>query len=74
MSKRKYARSTRINNMSELSKYTGDYYVIQFGKTFKTLHVGFVHSFQYRYLRNLVKSGNVYKAKRIRKNDTAISV
>lgn len=67
MSQKKYERGQRIKNMSEFSRYTGTYYIVKFGEKYRTLHVGFVQSWQYRYVYNLVRAGRVYIAKKIKK-------
>ena len=66
MSKRKFKAGYRFMTMSGFSAYDGAYFKVDFGNgKLKTLHRGFVESWQYHYLKRLVEQGKVYAVERI---------
>lgn len=66
MSKKKYKAQYQITSMTDYDKYEGLYFVIKYGDTMKTTHRGWVESFQYRTLKNMVLNGRVYAAEELR--------
>lgn len=67
MSTKKYRKGHKIRSMVELARadmYT-DFYIVQFGSTEKTLHRGWLMSWQYRQLELAVQAGRVWTAERI---------
>jgi hypothetical protein len=66
MSKRKYKAGYCFMTMSGFSAYGGTYFMVDFGNgKLKTLHRGFVESWQYRVLKQFVEQGRVYTVERI---------
>ena len=68
MTARKYRKGHKIRSMIELARadmYT-DFYIVQFGSTEKTLHRGWLLSWQYRQLELAVQAGRIWAAERIK--------
>lgn len=63
MSKRKYRRGSKIRNISELLRH--DYFILSTSGKDKTLHAGFVRSWQLQVCDTLIKRGMIYAAERI---------
>ena len=61
MSKRKYRERYEITSMTMFDEYCGDYFIFRG----KTLHRGFIESWQYRSLKNIVKNGWLFAAEEI---------
>lgn len=69
MSKRKYEKAYRIDNMRAFASYRGTYFLVRFSdnKPLKTLHRAFIESWQYHLIETFVKRGRVYAAKKVGK-------
>ena len=65
MSKRKYKAAYPLMTMAVFADYKGTYFIVRFGKNLKTVHRGFLESWQYGTLKRFVENGWVYAAERI---------
>lgn len=66
MSITKYRKGKLIRNMEELARYDGAFFKVCFGYNhYKTIHRGFLLSWQYRTLEHYVKAGKVSAAELI---------
>ena len=65
MSKRRYSAGRRISSLADFENYKGTWFIVQFGDKQKTLHRGFVESWQTRMLMSFVYSGRVFETRRI---------
>ncbi len=65
MSKRKYRTAYQFFTMAAFADYKGTYFIVRFGKNLKTVHRGFLESWQYRTLKRFVENGWVYASERI---------
>lgn len=63
MSKRKYTKGEQITSLADFEKYKGLWFVVRFGSGEKTLHRGFVESWQLRMLKWFIYKGQVFQAK-----------
>ena len=69
MTARKYKRGKRIKSVGEFEKSVqkgNRWFMVYFGSTVpKTLHWGFLSSWQYSLLSRSIYAGRVYEAKKI---------
>lgn len=61
---RKYTAGRRIRSVAEFEKDDADVYIIKYGadKECATAR-GWIISWQYRYLSNMIRGGKIYEAK-----------
>lgn len=64
MSKKKYKRGDKLKSVSELLEH--DFFIMSMPKSEKTLHAGFVKSWQLQTCDKLIRLGMLYTAERIR--------
>lgn len=64
MSKKKYGKGHQVKNVSELLEH--DFFVMSTPKSEKTLHAGFVRSWQLQTCDKLIRLGILYTAERIK--------
>ena len=62
MSKPKYKRGKLISSIADFDKSECKYYKVLFGAKEKTLHHGFVKSWQFHMLKDLIRARRVYEA------------
>lgn len=70
MLKRKYKKGRKIFTLNDFETTDNDLFIVQFGwdrSLEKTLHRGFLISWQYRMLRDFILNGQVYEA--VQKDD-----
>lgn len=63
--KRKYRIGMPIRTVGDFEKSENTFFIVYFGKTSKTIHRGFLESWQYHTLKVFCNRGNVYTAERI---------
>ena len=61
---KKYKRGRQIRSMAELEQNETGMFYVNFGKTDKVLHPGFLLSWQYRTLKIAINQGRVFVAER----------
>lgn len=69
MSKRKYTIGRPIRTVGEFESSDSKFFVVQFGRTWKTLHRGFLDSWQFHTLQVFCNNGNVYTAEEIKSDE-----
>lgn len=63
---RKYKAGRRIRSVAEFEKDDADVYIIKYGAGKEcTTARGWIISWQYRYLSNMIRDGKVYEAKAV---------
>lgn len=65
MTARKYKKGKQICSVSDFENSSYEYFCVIFGKTEKTMHRGFLISWQYRTLKKFIDRGWVFEAERI---------
>jgi hypothetical protein len=65
MSKRKYKKGRKINNMSEFAESRKEFYVFEKNGATYTRHRLFWTSWQYRTLEKTIQNGCLYEAERM---------
>lgn len=60
--KAKYKKGRKIVSVSSFEESPATFYRIRFGKHEKTLHRGFLESWQYHTLHNFIHGGCIYEA------------
>lgn len=63
MSKKKYEKGDKVKSVSELLEH--DFFIMSMPKNEKTLHAGFVRSWQLQTCDKLIRHGMLYIAERI---------
>lgn len=62
---RKFRQGKQITSLNDFENYTGDWFSVQFGRTLKATHRGFLISWQYRQLKKFIDNGWVFETERI---------
>lgn len=62
MSKPKFKRGRKIESVSDFSRTSCQWFIVNFGRRQKTLHRSFIVSWQYYTLETFIKIGMVYVA------------
>lgn len=65
MSKSQYKPVIQLHSVADFEANPSRWYKVRFGNTLKTLHRGFLESWQYHTLDTFIQRGNVYIAERI---------
>lgn len=60
--KAKYKRGKQLRSVADFENSKAECFRIRFGDKEKTLHRGFIDSWQYHYLRCMIKYGRVFEA------------
>lgn len=63
MSKRKYRKCAQICSVAEFERSKSKWFIVKYGTKEKTTHIGWIASWQYRMLKNLIETGRLYEAK-----------
>ena len=69
---RNYERGKRVKSIEHFDKCINKgtvFFIVWFGNRPKLLHYGFVGSWQYRYLKNMINQGCIYIAKKKKENE-----
>lgn len=69
MSKPKYKKGRRLTSVADFENSKARYFKVLFGFDEKTLHRGFVESWQYHLLKSFIHGGLVYEADFMFKKD-----
>lgn len=63
--KAKYKRGQKIVSIGDFEKSNATFFCVRFGKTERTIHRGFLQSWQYYTLHCFIHGGCVYEADRV---------
>lgn len=66
MSKRKYKRGAKIKTIGQFAICGAKLYIVKYGDMEKTTHKGWMGSWQFRYLNDMIKAGRVFVAREIK--------
>lgn len=69
MSKRKYTQGKQIESMCDFAESESKFFIVHFGNKPCTKHRAFLISWQYQLLERFIKSGRVFEAKAIERED-----
>ena len=65
MSKRKYRKGRQITSIADFDKSGRTWFIVKYGTNEKTTHVGWVESWQYHCLKNMIETGRIFEAMEI---------
>lgn len=65
MSKRRYESGEPIYSLADFERYDGMWFRVNFGMTTKTLHRGFIESWQVAILKRFIYGGRLFEAKEV---------
>lgn len=63
MSQKRYRKGKQIVSIAEFEQSKSEWFVVKYGAREKTTHIGWIISWQYRMLKNLIEAGRLYEAK-----------
>ena len=67
--KSKYEKGRKITNVGDFEKSPAEFFRVRFGNHERTIHRGFIESWQYHMLYSFIRAGLIYKAKLIDQKD-----
>ena len=63
---KKYAEGKLIRSVADFERSNADLYIVSYGGYKKTTtHRGWIMSWQYQYLKNMIRRGWLHEAKRV---------
>ena len=63
MSKRKYTRGAKMKTIGQFATCGAKFYIVKYGESEKTTHKGWLESWQFHYLNDMIKAGRIFVAR-----------
>lgn len=67
MSERKYERGAKMKTIGQFATCGAKLYIVKYDNGEKTTHKGWLGSWQFRYLNDMIKAGRIFVAREIKK-------